>query len=571
MVVAMHALCTWHSLTTQQDISRLAHVYGRAAADDVARRMGIQVGIAADKTTSTGNARGKATSVARDVTAAVAPTGAAGTTSDAAIHTATGTIATVARGAAGHTSNRTRSRQQRAIYSRANLWEDNTIPYTFEHISESVQTFIKRAMGHIEQHTCIRFIPRTFQSNYLGFEEPADVVCRTSVGKLGGKQKVELNQACGFGSTTHELIHTLGFYHEHSRHDRDEYVDYHPENLGTKEHEVNFIKYTQDFMHSKGSPYDLNSIMHYRAAAFAKPGTGLVTLAPKDPCAKIGNRDALSDQDKWQINRLYQCPGTPAEPPPLSADRSLCKCTDQQTDYVCRSWRSSGYCDARSKYYASVSSQCTRTCGNCVLDPCTNMHAECTDWSRRGWCVDSMNGHYLRTHYVRAYCRPACDIPCLQSGPHVAANAPPSNAVLVGKGARFNASEWSSVVGSELWARIAGGAKFDVQQVRGEETVWHGHERLAAYADDNDDGEHEQSSGIKVLSASVASARRGEWAVGDMLVLSNSTNNSTNGTSTALAEVNSNNGTRSTQTHVRVRTFVPRLWTSNRSKNDICS
>ena len=47
------------------------------------------------------------------------------------------------------------------------------------------------------------------------------------VGRIGGGQ--QLNYASGscitrFGTVLHELYHALGFYHEHSRWDRDDYV-----------------------------------------------------------------------------------------------------------------------------------------------------------------------------------------------------------------------------------------------------------------------------------------------------------------------------------------------------------
>ena len=52
--------------------------------------------------------------------------------------------------------------------------------------------------------------------------------------------------------------------------------------------------------------------MHYGRRAFSR--TGGDTITPKNPSARIGQRRALSPIDIWQLNKLYQCSGTPATP-----------------------------------------------------------------------------------------------------------------------------------------------------------------------------------------------------------------------------------------------------------------
>ena len=51
--------------------------------------------------------------------------------------------------------------------------------------------------------------------------------CASRVGRLGGKQEILIGSAqakCKVGNLIHELGHTLGFFHEHSRPDRDQFV-----------------------------------------------------------------------------------------------------------------------------------------------------------------------------------------------------------------------------------------------------------------------------------------------------------------------------------------------------------
>ena len=47
------------------------------------------------------------------------------------------------------------------------------------------------------------------------------------MGKKGGIQVLNLNRECASssGEVIHELLHTLGFYHEHQREDSDDYIN----------------------------------------------------------------------------------------------------------------------------------------------------------------------------------------------------------------------------------------------------------------------------------------------------------------------------------------------------------
>ena len=90
------------------------------------------------------------------------------------------------------------------------------------------------------------------------------------VGRTGRKQTVSLDNGCVYtGTVVHEFMHALGFYHEQSRTDRDEYVTINWNNIiSGMEH--NFKSYGQDEINHLGAKYDVCSVMHYPDWAFAK-------------------------------------------------------------------------------------------------------------------------------------------------------------------------------------------------------------------------------------------------------------------------------------------------------------
>ena len=76
-------------------------------------------------------------------------------------------------------------------------------------------------------------------------------------------------------------MHAIGFYHEHSRVDRDEYVKVQYNNIKRKKWN-NFKKQTES--HSYGLKYDYHSIMHYPHNIFVTDPTNdeLSSIVPLD-------------------------------------------------------------------------------------------------------------------------------------------------------------------------------------------------------------------------------------------------------------------------------------------------
>ncbi|KAF6018342.1 ASTL [Bugula neritina] len=162
---------------------------------------------------------------------------------------------------------------------------------------------------------CVQFVPRKTQANYVQLSMKRQ--CWSDLGRVGnGRQTVSLGRNCyTHGTVMHELLHTLGFYHEQSRADRDFYVDIHRENI-KQGAESNFDRYalgtTVDHL---DQPYDYDSIMHYQSTSFSKDFVSPTITAKQQLPSSIvlGQRDHLSHIDIRMIQKLYGCQSSRAQ------------------------------------------------------------------------------------------------------------------------------------------------------------------------------------------------------------------------------------------------------------------
>ncbi|KAG9511404.1 Tolloid-like protein 1, partial [Fragariocoptes setiger] len=162
------------------------------------------------------------------------------------------------------------------------LWDHAIIPYEIDSnvFGGDRRALFKQAMRHWENHTCVRFVQRTAEhSNYIVFTERGCGCC-SYVGKRGtGAQAISIGKHCDkFGIVVHELGHVVGFWHEHTRPDRDQHVQIINQNI-LPDHRTDFNKLTDDEVNSLGLAYDYDSIMHYATNTFAK-NINLDTILP---------------------------------------------------------------------------------------------------------------------------------------------------------------------------------------------------------------------------------------------------------------------------------------------------
>ncbi|KAM9494102.1 hatching enzyme 1.2-like [Clarias gariepinus] len=177
------------------------------------------------------------------------------------------------------------------------------VPFTVSSdFSSSDLTIITSAMATFHSKTCIKFIPRTNETDYISIQNLNG--CYSSVGKTGGAQVVSLSRfgCVYYGIVEHELNHALGFYHEHTRSDRDSYVQINWANIQSS------MKSNFDLQNTNNlnTAYDYSSIMHYAKTAFSANGLDTITPIP-NKAVNIGQRQELSTIDILRINKLYNC------------------------------------------------------------------------------------------------------------------------------------------------------------------------------------------------------------------------------------------------------------------------
>ncbi|XP_046802880.1 seminal metalloprotease 1-like [Lucilia cuprina] len=191
-------------------------------------------------------------------------------------------------------------------------WPNAIVRYKIDQVFDIDHTlYILKGMQIIESNSCIRFRHATDAATSYIQINGNPTGCSAFVGYRGSKQNVNLqpdnlDKGCfRIGSVMHELLHALGFHHEHSTFYRDDYLKVVWENIQQGK-EPFFQKYNASTVTGFGVSYDYGSVMHYPSAAFSKNGEK--TLIPlQGENIEIGQRRELSDKDIRKLNLMYKC------------------------------------------------------------------------------------------------------------------------------------------------------------------------------------------------------------------------------------------------------------------------
>lgn len=191
--------------------------------------------------------------------------------------------------------------------NKVHLWPHGVVTYDLSsNYSWYQKEVITDAIDYISKTTCIKFVERS-ESNfddYIEIHPGPD--CRSNIGNLGGHQRLSLAYDCVYFQTVlHELMHTLGIDHEHTRPDRDKYIKINWDNIDDRYRSNFYIRNNTAMLRE----FDFNSLMMYSAHDFAKrPHLAVIeSRVEGQHIVERYEKATMSGGDVENINLLYNC------------------------------------------------------------------------------------------------------------------------------------------------------------------------------------------------------------------------------------------------------------------------
>jgi len=206
------------------------------------------------------------------------------------------------------------------------LWADAKLPYVLAD-NHPRKDEILWAIEHINSQTDFDISPRTCERDYIEFTydgSDGGGFYTNGIGRpSSGKRKVNIRNSTttrfSRGSIVHELCHAIGMFHEHTRTDRNTFVNVNVSGL-SRQKAAQYKIFTQRRTYgstggvNRGS-YDYGSIMHY-------PETAGVMTAKQNTTERIGQRSALSSIDISTLNTIARVSKSraPSNPKPCESE-----------------------------------------------------------------------------------------------------------------------------------------------------------------------------------------------------------------------------------------------------------
>lgn len=213
------------------------------------------------------------------------------------------------------------------------LWPTSRIPYLIDGRVVNKER-IERAIAYFNKYTPIRFVPfkndpsinnndvskndasKSDSLNHDPSKEssagnaivflPSQEMCGSVLGMVGGLQPIFLKDQCTTQDILHEILHALGFIHEQSRADRDNFVQILWDNI-EEDKQLQFEKMPGELGElptKRRFPFDYQSIMLYEDEAFAKEH-GMKSLRSKNKIPLNPSKEGLSKEDLRRVMAVY--------------------------------------------------------------------------------------------------------------------------------------------------------------------------------------------------------------------------------------------------------------------------